>query len=298
AEGRLIRARARHAPAGYPADGPGAALYRIGPVWGRHRQGALRLPGTRRDRALEDLAGRAGPAPAVAPEARRLRPGRVRARRRLRARAGRDEPLALPGHRPDTARGGRDAGVPRAAWRRRRRFAAFAGRAVGRARRHGRAPACSPEHPGGDGPRPRGRDVRAARRGLMGLLHPPQRQGRGRVPGRDGARDLVVRRHPGPSAGRRRQRRLRPPRPEAPALGPRRRDPLLRRALLPGALGPENPPDPRLRRPYEPGARRRRPRRLPGPRRAPGLARRRRRTARHHGRRRRLALRRAQRGRI
>ena len=53
----------------------------------------------------------------------------------------------------------------------------------------------------------------------------------GAFPGGDGARDLVVRRHARPSAHRHRQWRIRPPRSEASAHGPRCGNPLLRHPL-------------------------------------------------------------------
>src|SRR5215208_4194771 len=91
--------RPSEALAGSPADGASAALDRLGAARGRHREGALRFPWSGRDGLLEDLSGRARAAPALAPEAGRVRPAGVRVRGRVRAGPGGDEPVLLSGHR-------------------------------------------------------------------------------------------------------------------------------------------------------------------------------------------------------
>jgi hypothetical protein len=67
--------RPSEALAGHPADGASAARDRLGAVRGRHREGALRFPWSGREGLFEDLSGRARAAPALAPEAGRVRPG-------------------------------------------------------------------------------------------------------------------------------------------------------------------------------------------------------------------------------
>src|SRR5919107_5022241 len=100
--------RPSEAPAGFPADGASVALDRFGAARGRHREGALRFPWSRRDGLFEDRSGRARAAPALAPDARRVRSTGVRIRGRVWAGTGGGEtllffwhPLHPPPRRPD-----------------------------------------------------------------------------------------------------------------------------------------------------------------------------------------------------
>jgi hypothetical protein len=160
------------APAGFPAAGASAALDRLGAARGRHREGALRFPWSRRDGLFEDLSGRARAGPALAPEAGRVRSTGVRVRGRVRARPGGDESVLLPGHRLHPARHRRDAGVRGPPGRRGLRVATAARRALGGARGRRHRPARAAERAGELGPGPRRRGLRVARGLPLGVLHP------------------------------------------------------------------------------------------------------------------------------